>query len=70
PQTLSISGFGGYETTSIVTPRITTIVFPYEETGHCAAVSMMALLNGEEVPLLQRMEYAIDEKESVDILHN
>ncbi|UXU54887.1 LacI family DNA-binding transcriptional regulator [Staphylococcus agnetis] len=70
PQTLSISGFGGYETTSIVTPRITTIVFPYEETGQCAAVSMMALLNGEEVPLLQRMDYAIDEKESVDILHN
>lgn len=70
PQTLSISGFGGYETTSIVTPMITTIVFPYEETGRLAAVSMMSLLNEEEVPLLQRMDYTIDEKESVDILHN
>ena len=70
PQTLSISGFGGYETTSIVTPMITTIVFPYEETGRLAAESMMKLLNHEDVPLLQRMDYAIDEKESVDILHN
>lgn len=69
PKTLSISGFGGYETTSIVTPMITTIVFPYEETGRIAALSMMKLLNDEEVPLVQRMDFYIDEKESVDIYH-
>ncbi|WP_342589329.1 LacI family DNA-binding transcriptional regulator [Staphylococcus coagulans] len=67
PKSLSISGFGGYETTSIVTPMITTIVFPYEETGRIAALSMMKLLEGEEVPLVQRMDFYIDEKESVDI---
>ena len=67
PKSLSISGFGGYETTSIVTPMITTIVFPYEETGRIAALSMMKLLEGEKVPLVQRMDFYIDEKESVDI---
>lgn len=69
PQTLSISGFGGYETTSIVTPMITTIVFPYEETGRIAALSMMKLLDHDEVPLVQRMDFKLDEKESVDISH-
>ena len=46
---------------------ITTIVFPYEETGRIAALSMMKLLEGEKVPLVQRMDFYIDEKESVDI---
>ncbi|MGV3244998.1 LacI family DNA-binding transcriptional regulator [Staphylococcus sp. 11261D007BR] len=70
PTTLSISGFGGYETTSIVTPRITTIVFPYEATGRLAAQSMLQLLNDELVPDLQCMDFFIDEKESVDIYQN
>lgn len=67
PEQLSISGFGGYETTSIVTPMITTVAFPYQKTGECAAVSMLALLDGKDVPYLQHMDFQILEKESVDI---
>lgn len=67
PEQLSISGFGGYETTSIVTPMITTVAFPYQRTGKCAAASMLALLEGEDIPYLQRMDFQIIEKESVDI---
>ncbi|QUR94128.1 LacI family DNA-binding transcriptional regulator [Macrococcoides canis] len=67
PDQISISGFGGYETTSIVTPMITTVAFPYQKTGECAAVSMLALLDGKDVPYLQRMDFQILEKESVDI---
>lgn len=68
PEDLSIAGFGGYETTSIVTPMITTIVFPYQETGRLAAQSLLQLIEEESVPYLQRMDYQLDEKESVDIL--
>ncbi|WP_414053379.1 LacI family DNA-binding transcriptional regulator [Macrococcus equi] len=67
PSELSISGFGGYETTSIVTPMITTVAYPYPETGKCAAESLIKLLDGESVPILQRMSFTIIEKESVDI---
>ncbi|MGV2927092.1 LacI family DNA-binding transcriptional regulator [Macrococcus capreoli] len=67
PSQLSISGFGGYETTSIVTPTITTVAYPYQETGNCAAKSLLQLLDGQDIPLLQRMDFTIIEKESVDI---
>ncbi|WP_414042338.1 LacI family DNA-binding transcriptional regulator [Macrococcus sp. EM39E] len=66
PQALSITGFGGYETTSIVTPMITTIRFPYFQTGELAALSMIELIDEKEVPRLQEMTFILDEKESVD----
>lgn len=66
PDELSITGFGGYETTSIVTPMITTIKFPYFETGELAAKSMLDLIDEKEVPLLQEMSFELEEKESVD----
>lgn len=66
PEQLSITGFGGYETTSIVTPMITTIKFPYFETGELAAKSMLDLIDEKEVPLLQEMSFELNEKESVD----
>lgn len=66
PDQLSITGFGSYETTSIVTPMITTIKFPYFETGALAAKSMLDLIDEKEVPLLQEMSFELEEKESVD----
>lgn len=66
PQELSITGFGGYETTSIVTPMITTVKFPYYETGTLAATSMLKLIDEEVVPILQEMHFELEEKESVD----
>lgn len=33
PDDVSLSGFGGYENTSAVHPALTTVVFPYQETG-------------------------------------
>lgn len=66
PKKLSITGFGGYETTSIVTPMITTINFPYFQTGELAAESILNLIDEKEVPLLQEMTFTLDEKESVD----
>ncbi|MCE4958028.1 LacI family DNA-binding transcriptional regulator [Macrococcus caseolyticus] len=66
PEQLSITGFGGYETTSIVTPMITTIRFPYFQTGERAASSLLRLIEDQEVPMLQEMTFTLDEKESVD----
>ncbi|GGB11132.1 LacI family transcriptional regulator [Macrococcus hajekii] len=70
PSDLSIIGFGGYDTTSIVTPMITTIQFPYQQTGRLAAESILKLINHQTIAPLQRMSFSLLEKESVDNKNN
>jgi LacI family sucrose operon transcriptional repressor len=67
PEDLSITGFGGYE----VTEMITTAKFYYKEAGQMAAKSIVKLVNGEELPKLSLSKYKIIERESVDnrLLH-
>lgn len=66
PSELSITGFGGYDITGIIHPGLTTVRFHYEEAGRIAATSLVTLLNGGEIPLLNLSDYQIIERESVD----
>lgn len=50
PEDLSISGFGGYAITELVTPTITTVRYPYKELGRLAVENMVRLLEGEDIP--------------------
>lgn len=49
PQRFSLSGFGGYQTTSIVTPSITTVKYAYEKLGQEAVGQMIKLIEGESI---------------------
>lgn len=48
PKDLSLSGFGGYEVTSIVSPSITTVKYGYKELGETAVNQLFHLINGEK----------------------
>lgn len=48
PEDFSLSGFGGYEVTSIVTPTITTVKYPYEELGSVSVANLIDLIEGED----------------------
>lgn len=48
PEDFSLSGFGGYEVTSIVTPTITTVKYPYEELGSVSVANLIELIEGED----------------------
>lgn len=50
PEDISISGFGGYRISDIITPRLTTIKFNNEKAGILAGESIIKLINGEEIP--------------------
>jgi LacI family sucrose operon transcriptional repressor len=49
PSDISISGFGGYDITNLVTPSITTVKYHYKEMGRIAVENMIRLIEGEEV---------------------
>lgn len=49
PKDFSLSGFGGYEVTSIVTPSITTIKYSYKALGETAVDQLFELIQGKEV---------------------
>lgn len=65
PDELSITGFGGYEVTSIMHPALTTMKYFYKDAGKEAAMHMIRLVNGEEVPLLTYSHYQLLERDSV-----
>lgn len=70
PGELSITGFGGYNTTALVTPTLTTVRFGYFEAGETAAKSMLKLIDGEGVPMVQHIGNEIIINESVDKIGN
>ncbi|WP_440898044.1 LacI family DNA-binding transcriptional regulator [Amphibacillus sp. Q70] len=48
PKDFSLSGFGGYEDTSYVTPSITTVRYPYSLLGEKAVLHLKELIAGKE----------------------
>ncbi|MDN5372027.1 MAG: LacI family transcriptional regulator, sucrose operon repressor [Carnobacterium sp.] len=48
PTDFSLSGFGGYEVTSIVTPTITTVKYPYKQLGTLSVTNLIKLIEGED----------------------
>ncbi len=65
PGDISITGFGGYKISDIITPRLTTIRFQNDKTGELAAESMIKLINGENIPKVQKVEFEFLDRESV-----
>ncbi|UEX89244.1 LacI family DNA-binding transcriptional regulator [Staphylococcus ratti] len=66
PKQLSIVGFGGYDTTTIVTPSLATMRFPYKQTGEQAAQNLIRIINGETVERLKVMTFEFIKNASID----
>lgn len=49
PEDFSLSGFGGHEVTSIVSPSITTIKYSHQALGETAVEQLFRLISGEEI---------------------
>ncbi len=50
PDDVSVSGFGGYGITDLVTPAITTVKYPFKEMGRIAVENLLRIIQGEELP--------------------
>lgn len=50
PNTFSLSGFGGYQITTIVSPTITTVKYAYQKLGQIAVKNLLLLLEGSTIP--------------------
>lgn len=50
PATFSLSGFGGYQITTVVSPTITTVKYAYQELGELAVKNLLLLLEGSLIP--------------------
>lgn len=65
PEELSITGFGGYEVSELVSPKLTTIRLDSKAMGHITAETMMKLLNGEVSSKTQIVDFTFLEGGSV-----
>lgn len=65
PEDISISGFGGYKVSEIISPKLTTIRFYNEKTGKEAAHSIIKLINNIPIPKTQKIEFDFIEGESI-----
>lgn len=65
PEDISLIGFGGYELSTIMKPSLTTIKFNNNETGRIAALTLIKLIQGEEVLELQTIGFNLIERNSV-----
>lgn len=68
PDTLSVTGFGGYDVTEAIHLGITTAKFHYKEAGKKAAVNMVELVHERPVEILTTMNFEIIKRESVDTI--
>ncbi|WP_034553255.1 LacI family DNA-binding transcriptional regulator [Carnobacterium funditum] len=50
PDVFSLSGFGGYQITTVVSPTITTVKYAYQELGQIAVKNLLLLLEGSTIP--------------------
>ncbi|TDW13181.1 LacI family transcriptional regulator [Breznakia blatticola] len=65
PEDISIVGFGGYESSSVITPSLCTVRFDNEMAGKMAGEAIIKWINGEIIPKMQSVGYTIIEGESV-----
>lgn len=64
PDQFSLSGFGDYDVTTAVFPMITTIKFPYYQSGVIAAENLYQLIEGEKIPEIIKLDNQLVERES------
>lgn len=70
PEDVSISGFGGYAITDIVTPTITTVRYPYTKMGKIAVENLIKIIKGEKVSESIVLKNKFIAKESTEIVNN
>lgn len=64
PKDFSLSGFGGYDVTTVVTPSITTVKYAYTDLGRAAVGNILKLIDGEVIPKSIRLTNELTENES------
>ena len=64
PDQFSLASFGGYEITEAVYPRITTVHYPFMESGELAAKLLMELILKKEVDQIQKLDNQLLIRES------
>lgn len=62
---ISLSGFGGYYVSEIITPSLTTIKFHNEKVGEVAANSIISMIEGKEIPDTQTIGFDLIEGNSI-----
>lgn len=71
PDEISLVGFGGYEISSLLTPKLTTVRYDSDTAGYIAAETMAKLLKKEPVPNVQIVGYEVLEGDSIkDMNHD
>lgn len=65
PKDISVIGFGGYETSDLVNPSLTSIRFENEEAGCLTAKTIIDLIENKEVEKKQIVSYFFIEGKSV-----
>lgn len=69
PNVFSVSGFGGYQITTVVSPTITTVKYAYQELGEIAVENLLLLLEGLPVPKKTILKNKLIESESTKRLN-
>ncbi len=57
PETVSLIGFGGYETSQLITPTLCTIRFDNEQAGMITGQTLIKLIKNENVEATQKIHY-------------
>lgn len=70
PDDVSLAGFGGYDISSVMYPRLTTIAFDYHLLGQKTSSSLLRLINGEEVDLKDEIPLKLIEHDSVKMVED
>ncbi|WP_268586728.1 LacI family DNA-binding transcriptional regulator [Priestia endophytica] len=68
PEQLSITGFGGYDTSEIVHPALTTVHYAYLQAGELSAQQIIQLVEDQSVNMCSTLDVTLIERESVDKL--
>lgn len=64
-QELSVTGFGDYETSELLTPALTTVRFDWQQWGELSVETMLHMIQGDDVPSLQLVPYQLMIRQSV-----
>ncbi len=62
---VSVTGFGDYETSELLTPALTTVRFDWQQWGEVSVQTILKMIDGEEVPGLQMVPYKLMIRQSV-----
>lgn len=65
PEDIGVIGFGGYEVSEVLTPKLTTIRFDAHTAGYLAGETMLKMIREEPVSKTQVVDYTFIEGTSV-----